>query len=264
VGAYPVRADSEPSEPLELKQKALTFEPPPGTGALYVFRIGGPEGAGYRVLLDGVNTGLLRNSQYFYDVLPPGPHNLGGNTVRFTVEPGANYFFMMKQGFVTQTIEGVTEAEGKEYARTLKLSGENHYAPTATVLLKIALAKTPHAGLLSSAPDLLLKVVDLATKQTLTWPMAASGWVVVNAPLGSYLIESIEANSYGAVIVSESVELRWHIEVSRPNEATYYGTITPGMGFPVEKEITPEVQSIFQNLTVKRTALTTAEIIAEP
>jgi len=117
----------------EMKQRALSFTPPPDKAGIYAIRPWHFTWCAmlYEVDLNNQEFGSLMGDSYLYGVIPPGKYvlrypNNNASGVEFTAEAGKNYFFTVQRGFTSLPgVDQISESDGKEWVRKFKLSGDN-------------------------------------------------------------------------------------------------------------------------------------------
>ena len=123
-----------PASP-EFEKKARSFTPPPDRAAVYVCRPASIVGFAviYVVSLDYADFGTLANETYLFGLVLPGEHTVkagGGiplhvDMIKFTADPGKNYFFSAGPGWAGISLELLSEDRGRRMVGELKQSGDN-------------------------------------------------------------------------------------------------------------------------------------------
>ena len=143
---------SVPNEgPADMKQRALSFTPPPGKAYVYVIRPRqwGEENVYVHVDLDLEKIGKLGRGFYLFAAVAPGKHGLQGSYLfnqglflgiknvigepfKFTAEADKNYYFKIGLPFfnannIGPQIEQISETDGKAYVQSLKLGAQTSF-----------------------------------------------------------------------------------------------------------------------------------------
>ena len=240
-----------------MKAQAMSFAPPKGTAGLYLLRPGNFVGSAgvWPLNLDGKSTGALANGTFIYITVHPGDHVVGPKGSTFDAEAGKNYYFKAALGFSAPHIRPISDSEGQELAKSLKLSGDSWIEyqgpsgqPKSTIMLKVELPIN-----VNRPPNTLLKVLNLDTKSMMNdWVVRADGWVVQEVPVGRYLILSLVASAGNPFFIggerSISKDLHCDLVVPKSNATIYYGTITfpTGGSFHIETGIPDILRTKYQ------------------
>ena len=137
--------------PADMKQRALSFTPPPGNAYVYVIRPRhfGEDNVYVHVDLDLEKIGKLGKGFYLFAAVAPGKHGLQGSSLfsqglflgiknvigepfKFTAEADKNYYFkvslpLFNQDNVGPEVEQISETDGKAYVQSLKLGAATSF-----------------------------------------------------------------------------------------------------------------------------------------
>ncbi|MCE0521996.1 MAG: DUF2846 domain-containing protein [Methylacidiphilales bacterium] len=130
-------SSSGPSPQAADAQRASgSFQPSAGTAGLYIFKEGMLGGIvdSHRIILDGLDLGMVAPNSYLYTPLTPGTHSIvsGSSQVSLTVESGQNYFVRQTPIFdssgqiVASTVSVVSTEVGKHEVQKMQLANFGH------------------------------------------------------------------------------------------------------------------------------------------